>query len=337
MSLLKDLHETHASATPLPYSHIHGIIMMTRLFIALFMLATFTLPAVTLAQDAKAPGIEAVKEKSADAQATKEPGDQGKAASSDLPAAIQFDPAKIVGHAKPWQLDFQDPATPVMEKLNWLHNILLYIITIITVIVLAVMVYVCVRFSAKRNPVPNKFTHNAVVEVLWTVIPILILVGIAIPSLRVHYQYVDNETIINNPDLTLKIVGNQWYWHYEYPDEAIAYDSNIKKDNELLEGEPRLLAVDNPIVVPVNKVVRLQVTGADVIHDWAMPAFGVKQDAMPGKLNESWFKAEKEGIYYGQCSELCGKFHGFMPIQVHVVSQEEYEEWLKWAKVKLAA
>lgn len=324
---------------PSAYSHIHGIIMMTRLFIALFTFTVlFASPIAGMAQEAHAPQIEAVKEKSAEAQDEK-PGDQGAplAAPSDLPAALHFDPAKIVGHALPWQLGFQDAHSPVMEKLDWLHNILLWIITAISIIVLVVLVYVCIRFRAKANPVPNKFTHNAVVEVLWTVIPVLILIGIAIPSLRVHYQYVDNETIINNPDLTLKIVGNQWYWHYEYPDEGIAYDSNIKKDDELAEGEPRLLSVDNPIVVPVNKVVRLQITGADVIHNWALPAFGVKQDAMPGKLNESWFKATKEGIYYGQCSELCGKYHGFMPIQVHVVSEEEYEEWLAWAKEKLAA
>jgi len=300
--------------------------MMTRLFLALFMLATAF---------AVLPTHAALAQEAATAEATSE---AAPAADADaLPAAIQFDASKIVGHAKPWQLNFQEARTPVMEQLTWLHNLLLWIITVITIIVLVVLVYVCIRFRAKRNPVPNKFTHNAVVEVLWTVIPILILVGVAIPSLRVHYQYVDNETIINNPDMTLKIVGNQWYWHYEYPDEGIAYDSNIKKDEELAEGEPRLLSVDNPIVVPVNKVVRLQITGADVIHNWAMPAFGVKQDAIPGKLNQGWFKADKVGIYYGQCSELCGKFHGFMPIQVHVVTEEEYKEWLAWAKVKLAA
>lgn len=259
------------------------------------------------------------------------------AASDALPVALAFDPAKIVGHAFPWQLNFQEAQSPVMEQLAWLHDMVNIIIFIVTAVVMALLVYVCVRFRAKANPVPNKFTHNAVVEVVWTVIPILILVAIAIPSLRVHYQYTNNQTIIDNPDLTIKVVGNQWYWHYAYPDEAISYDSNIKKDEDLLEGEPRLLAVDNPIVVPVGKVVRIQLTAADVIHNWAMPAFGVKQDAVPGKLSETWFSANKEGIYYGQCSELCGKYHGFMPIEIRVVSDEEYDAWLKWAKEKLAA
>lgn len=260
-----------------------------------------------------------------------------EATTDSTPAALAFDPANIVGHAVPWQLNFQDAHSPVMEQLTWLHDTVNILIFVISAFVLALLVYVCVRFRKKANPVPNKFTHNALVEVLWTVIPILILVALAIPSLRIHYQYVDNETIINDPDLTIKVTGNQWYWSYAYPDDAIAYDSNMKKEKELLEGEPRLLAVDNPIVVPVNKVVRIQLTGSDVIHNWAMPAFGVKQDAVPGKLNQTWFKANKEGIYYGQCSELCGKYHGFMPIEVRVVSEEQYEEWLAWAKVKHAA
>jgi cytochrome c oxidase subunit 2 len=169
------------------------------------------------------------------------------------------------------------------------------------------------------------------------VVPILILVGIAIPSLRLHYNYYNNETIINNPDLTLKVVGHQWYWSYEYPDQGIAFDSNIMPDSKLAAGQPRLLMVDNPLVVPVNKVVRVQTTGADVIHSWALPSFGVKKDAIPGRLNETWFKAEKEGIYFGQCSELCGKGHGFMPIMIYVVSDEQFAAWVKGAKLKFAA
>ncbi|MFZ4124938.1 MAG: cytochrome c oxidase subunit II [Rickettsiales bacterium] len=252
-----------------------------------------------------------------------------------IPDALKFDPANIVGHAVPRQLSFQTAQSPVMEQLVWLHEVLLVIITIITIVVLALLTYACVRFREKRNPVPSKTTHNVLVEVVWTVLPILILVGIAIPALRVHY-FMDNEAIIANPDLTVKAVGNQWYWSYEYPDEAVGFDSNIKKDDELLEGEPRLLAVDNPIVIPVGKTVRIQLTGADVSHAFALPAFGVKMDAIPGRLNETWFKAEKEGIYYGQCSELCGKLHGFMPIQINVVSEAAYEAWLAWAKVKHA-
>ncbi|MBN8543948.1 MAG: cytochrome c oxidase subunit II [Alphaproteobacteria bacterium] len=253
-----------------------------------------------------------------------------------IPDALTFDASKIVGHAAPKQLGFMEAKSPVMEELVWLHDVLLVIITVITIVVLALLTYACIRFREKRNPVPSKTTHNVLVEVLWTVVPILILVGIAIPSLRAHY-FIDNETTIANPDLTVKAVGHQWYWSYEYPDAAIEFDSNIKKGDELLDGEPRLLAVDNPIVVPVGKTVRLQLTGADVIHAFAMPSFGVKMDAVPGKLNETWFKAEQEGIYYGQCSELCGKLHGFMPIQINVVSEAAYEAWLAWAKVKHAA
>ena len=256
---------------------------------------------------------------------------------AQMPKALVFDPALIRGHAIPWQLGFQPAASPVMEQFDWLHNILLIVITIISLVVLALLAYVCLRFRARANPVPNKFSHNTLVEVIWTVIPILILVGIAIPSLRVHFQYSDNATIINNPDLTIKVLGHQWYWSYEYPDENISFTSNMKKAPDLLPGEPRLLAVDNPIVVPVNKVVRVQITGADVIHAFAMPAFGVKMDAVPGRLNETWFKATEEGIYYGQCSELCGKYHGFMPIEIRVVSDAEYQEWLAYAKEKYAA
>ena len=250
---------------------------------------------------------------------------------------VQFDPAKIVGNAVPWQMNFQEAASPVMEQFHWFHNYLLIIITAISVFVLGLLVYVCVRFSEKANPKPATFTHNAKIEVIWTVIPVIILVAIAIPSLRTHFEYSDNQTIISNPDLTLKVKGHQWYWNYEYPDSGIIFDSYMKKDEDLLPGEPRLLATDNPVVVPVNKVVRVQVTGADVIHSWALPAFGVKQDTVPGRLNETWFKATKEGIYYGQCSELCGKYHGFMPIEVHVVSDEVYAQWVEYAKEKFAS
>jgi cytochrome c oxidase subunit 2 len=198
------------------------------------------------------------------------------------------------------------------------------------------LLYICVRFSKKANPKPQTFTHNKTVEIIWTVIPILILVGIAIPSLRVHYKYYNNETIIQNPDLTIKVVGHQWYWSYEYPEQKIAFDSNITQQKDLPEGAPRLLEVDNPIVVPVGKVVRVQITSADVIHAWVVPAFGVKKGAVPGRLNETWFKAEKEGIYYGQCSVLCGKLHGFMPVKVVAVSPEKFEQWVHGAQLKFA-
>lgn len=237
------------------------------------------------------------------------------------------------GRAEPWQIDFQPPASPVMEHLVWLHDYLLVIISVITAFVLILLAYTCIRFSAKNNPVPRKFSHNTLVEVLWTGLPVLILVAIAYPSWQAHKLMSD----IPEPDVTLKVVGYQWYWNYEYPEEGIQFDSNIKHQEDLQPGEPRLLTVDNPVYIPVNKNVRVLVTGGDVIHAWAMPAFGVKQDTVPGRLNETWFRATKEGTYYGQCSELCGRLHGFMPIQIEVVSQQKYEAWLKQAKQKFAA
>ncbi len=251
-------------------------------------------------------------------------------------AITAYDASKVVGHAVPWQKYFQPSSSPSMVEIAKLHDFIFIIITVITIFVMALLLYIIVRFNARANPTPRKFSHNTLIEIIWTAVPILILVAIGIPSIRTHYAYIHNRAIIDNPDLTLKVVGHQWYWSYEYPDHGIAYDSNIKKDAELVNGEPRLLTVDNPIVVPVNKVVRVQTTAADVIHAWAVPAFGVKQDAVPGRLNETWFKADKEGIYYGQCSELCGKFHGYMPIQIHVVSQEAFDTWVAGAKLKYA-
>lgn len=229
------------------------------------------------------------------------------------------------GMAKPWQLGFMAPATPVMEKLNTMHDFLLVLITAISVFVLVMLTYICVRFSRKRNPVPSKTAHNTRLEIIWTVIPIFILIAIAIPSLRIHYFM---ETV-QNPELTIKVTGYQWYWGYEYPEQKIGFESRLVQDKDLKPGEHRLLAVDNPIVVPVDTTVRLELTGADVIHAWAMPAFGVKKDAVPGRLNETWFKATKEGRFYGQCSELCGVGHGFMPIVLDVVSKEKFAEWVK--------
>ena len=234
--------------------------------------------------------------------------------------------AQDEGLARPWQLGFQNPATPVMEQLFQMHNILLVIITLITVLVLVALTYICVRFSRKNNPVASKTTHNTLLEVIWTTIPILILIAIAIPSLRLHYFM---EKIVE-PQLTIKVTGYQWYWHYDYPDNGgFGFDSYMKKDADLKPGDIRQLAVDNRLVVPVDTNVRLLLTGADVIHAWAMPSFGVKKDAIPGRLNETWFKATKTGTFYGQCSELCGVGHGFMPIAVDVVSKEEFAAWVK--------
>ncbi len=227
--------------------------------------------------------------------------------------------------ARPWQLGMQAPASPVMEKLYMAHDYLLILITIISLFVLAVLLYICVRFNRKSHPVPTKTTHNTKLEVIWTVIPIIILVAIAIPSLRVHY-FMENTV---DPELTIKVVGYQWYWHYDYPDNGgFGFDSYMKKKEELGEHDHRLLAVDNRLVVPVDTKVRVLLTAGDVIHAWAVPAFGVKRDAMPGRLNTTWFKATQTGTFYGQCSELCGVGHGFMPIVVDVVSKEDFATWV---------
>ncbi|NBX04153.1 MAG: cytochrome c oxidase subunit II [Alphaproteobacteria bacterium] len=241
-------------------------------------------------------------------------------------AAVAAPAPAYEGMAKPWQLGFQEAATPVMERLVGMHDILLVIITAITIFVLIALIYICVRFSKKNNPVASKTTHNAKLEVIWTVIPILILVGIAIPSLRLHY-YMQN---VQEPELTVKVTGYQWYWGYEYPDNGgISFESRIIEDKDLKPGDIRLLSVDNRLVVPVDTTVRVLLTGADVIHAFAVPAFGIKKDAMPGRLNETWFKATKTGTFYGQCSELCGVKHGFMPIVVDVVSKEDFAKWTK--------
>lgn len=239
-------------------------------------------------------------------------------------AFAQSSDAPMQGMAKPWELNLQAPATPVMERLENMHNFLLYLIIAISLFVLAVLIYICLRFNRRANPVPSKTTHNTKLEIIWTTIPILILIAIAIPSLRLHYfmqRAVD-------PEMTLKVVGYQWYWHYDYPDQGgFGFDSYLKKGNDLQEGDIRMLAVDNRVVVPVDTTVRVLVTGADVIHSWAVPAFGVKRDGVPGRLNETWFKADHLGTFYGQCSELCGVGHGFMPIVVDVVSKEDFQSW----------
>lgn len=319
-------------------SHRFHTLALVALASALLMFA----PVAQANEEAAAPAVAAQAEKKVDAApvapAEKPLTDaEKKAAITAADDITAFDSEKLVGIATPWQVYYQDAQSPVMKKLVPLHDAVLVIITVITIFVLALLIYICLRYSKRRNPKAQTFTHNKTVEVIWTVIPILILVGIAIPSLRLHYQYYNNETIIQNPDLTVKVVGHQWYWSYEYPEQKIAFDSNITPDKDLPKGAPRLLEVDNPLVVPVGKVVRLQITSADVIHAWAMPAFGVKKGAVPGRLNETWFKAEKEGIYYGQCSVLCGKLHGYMPIKIIVVSPEKFDEWTKGAKLKFAA
>ena len=234
---------------------------------------------------------------------------------------------------KEWQLGFQNPASGGMRDIvNFHDNLLLPIITAITVFVLFLMLYACVRFRASANPNPSKRTHNVTVEILWTLIPCLILIVMAVPSFKILYK----QDTIPKADLTIKAVGYQWYWGYEYPDENIIFESYMIDEKDLRADQPRLLAVDNEVVVPVNKVVKVLITANDVLHAWALPSFGVKRDAVPGRINETWFKAEKEGTYYGQGAELCGIKHAFMPITVKVVSEEDYQEWLSEARVKFA-
>ncbi len=237
------------------------------------------------------------------------------------------------GRPTDWQMSFQSAAAPTMEDIVGFHHMVLWIISAITVFVLALLIIVMVRFNARANPTPSRTTHNTLLEVAWTVIPVVILVVIAIPSFRILF------TQLNTPpaDLTVKATGKQWYWSYSYPDNGkFEFDSIMVKESELKPDQPRLLAVDNEMVVPVNKVVRVYTTGADVIHSWKVPSFGVMMDAIPGRLNEIWFKATREGVYYGQCSELCGKDHAFMPIAVRVVSEQAFNAWVEEAKKKFA-
>lgn len=234
-----------------------------------------------------------------------------------------------LGQPAPWEFKLQEAASPVMENIVWFHNFLLVIITVITLFVLALLVAVVMKFNARANPVPSRTTHNTLIEVAWTLIPVLILVAIAVPSFRLLFLELD----VPKADLTIKATGKQWYWSYAYPDNGkFEFDSLMAQDKQ-----PRLLGVDNEMVVPVNKVIRVQTTGADVIHSFAVPAFGIKIDAIPGRLNETWFKATKTGMFYGQCSELCGKDHAFMPIAVRVVSDQEFASWVEAAKKKFAS
>jgi len=237
-----------------------------------------------------------------------------------------------LGEPSPWELGLQQSASPVMDDIVWFHDFLLWIIAAITLFVLTLLVIVMVRFNARANPVPSRTTHNTFIEVVWTVVPVLILVAIAVPSFRLLFYQLK----VPKADITVKATGKQWFWTYTYPDNKIEFDSLMVQPKDLKPGQLRLLAVDNELVVPVNKVVHVEVIGADVIHSFSVPSFGIKIDAIPGRLNETWFKAEREGMYYGQCSQLCGRDHAFMPIAVHVVSEKEYSAWLDMAKKKFA-
>lgn len=242
--------------------------------------------------------------------------------------------AAAQGGPVPWQLGLQEAASDRMTRIIDLHNFVLWIITAICLFVLGLLVWIMVRYNAKANPTPTATTHNTVLEVLWTVIPVAILVAIAIPSFRLLYY----QDVIPQADITIKAIGKQWYWSYEYPDNGnFTFDALMLSDRVAQQkGEPRLLGTNNHVVVPVNTTVRVITTGADVIHAWAIPAFGVKIDAVPGKINQTWFNANREGKFYGECSELCGARHAFMPITVEVVSRERFDQWVEEARTRFA-
>ncbi len=257
-------------------------------------------------------------------------------AASSFSAVLFAAPAAFAGTGQPspWQMNLQGAATPVMESIRSFNSFLLVIITSIVLFVLVLLAIVVLRFNEKANPTPSRTSHNTLIEVAWTVVPVMILVAIAIPSFRLLHL----ELKVPTADLTVKAVGHQWYWSYEYPDDGgFGFDSMLVADKDLKPGQPRLLTVDNELVVPVDKVIRVQVTAADVIHSFAVPSFGIKIDALPGRLNETWFKVTKEGVYYGQCSELCGRDHAFMPIAVRALNAQDYEAWLASAKGRFAS
>ncbi len=258
------------------------------------------------------------------------------AAASVAVAGVGQALAAGIGQPEPWQLGMQQAVTPIAHNIQEFHTFLLWLITIITIFVLGLMVWIVVKFNAKANPTPSKTTHNTMIEVVWTIVPILILLAVAVPSFRLLFQ----QRTIPEAALTIKATGHQWYWEYDYPDNGeINFTSTMLTGDDLAERRkkvadaPRLLATDYPVVVPEGTTVRLIVTAAPdgVIHAWAMPSFGSKIDAVPGRLNEMWFNAEKTGIYYGQCSELCGKDHAFMPIELHVVSKDDFAAWASTA------
>ncbi len=252
-------------------------------------------------------------------------------------ATLAVGSAHANGIPQPGQIGFQDPVTPIAEEMQVFHNwILLPIIIGISVFVLGLLAYVIIRFNEKANPTPSRTTHNSTLEVIWTVLPVMILVVIAIPSFRL----LTHQVVVPPADVTVKVTGKQWYWTYNYPPDqggGFEFNSYLLPQDSLKPGDIRLLSVDNEAVVPVNKVVRLQVTAADVIHSFTIPSFGIRIDAIPGRLNETWFKAEREGIYYGQCSKLCGQDHAYMPIAIRVVSDEDYAAWLAEASKKFAS
>ena len=247
--------------------------------------------------------------------------------------------ANAEGAPTPWQIGFQEPVTVIARQIESFHNFLMIVITLVTLFVMGLLAYIIWKFNEKANPVPSKTTHNTAIEVIWTIVPILILLVICIPSFRLLFaQYT-----FPKADLVIKATGNQWYWSYEYPDQGgMSFDQLMLRDDDNNpvagpNGEPRVLAVDNFVVVPVNKNVEMLITASDVLHNWTIPAFGVRVDAVPGRVIRTWFNADTVGTYYGQCSELCGKDHAFMPIGVKVMSEADYATWLAKAKKEYAS
>jgi len=266
----------------------------------------------------------------------------GRAVSSSITAVLLCSvagngAALADGYAQPGQIGMEEAVTPIANYMHWFHNdLLLPIIVVISLFVAALLGYIVVRFNEKANPVPSKTTHHTVLEIAWTIIPVLILFVIAIPSMKL----LTDELVVPKSDMTMKVLGHQWFWSYEYPKDqngGFSFDSYLVKDEDLKPGMLRQLSVDNEAVVPVGKTIHLLVTGTDVIHSFVIPSFGVRIDAVPGRMNESWFKAEKEGTYYGQCSKLCGQDHAYMPIAFRVVSEDDYKKWLDDAKKNFAS
>lgn len=296
--------------------------------LSVFVLA-FTLWSVpaTASSDA-VPAAKAASAVVAPAQATP--------AVPAVDAPLTAEPLKQIGLAHSWQLGFQEAASPVKEHIDKFHHLLIWIITGITLFVLSLLVWVVVRYNARRNPVPSTTSHNTMIEVIWTVIPVAILIVIAIPSFNLLFY----GGRIPEADMTLKVTGYQWYWGYEYPDQGgITFNSYMipEKDIDASKGQKRLLDTDNAVILPVDTTIRVQVTASDVLHSWAMPALGVKKDAVPGRLNETWLRIDKPGIYYGQCSEICGTGHSFMPIMIKAIPKADFEKWVADAKVKFGA
>lgn len=247
-------------------------------------------------------------------------------------AVIGLAPVAMAGEPQPWAISFQHGVSPTMERIASLATFINGMIVAITLLVSGLLLYACTRFRADRNPKPATWSHNTPLEIVWTAIPAVILLLIAIPSFRLLY-FMDK---VQDADMTLKIVGHQWYWTYEYPDHDFKFDSNMVASDSLQAGQPRLLTADNALVVPAGVPIRLQMTADDVIHSWSVPAFGIKTDAVPGRLNETWVQVAESGTYYGQCSQLCGVNHGFMPIHVRAVPKEEFVAWVAQAKKTFA-